>query len=91
VLARELDDTGLRGRGRHAADPAAEQRRARRVRKHEGQGRENGREVQDDVGHVDAREATDQREDGMPERHGIAGMHAAVGKLAQRAKRIEAR
>src|SRR5215218_8089095 len=45
--------------------------------------------MEGNVGHIDAREATDQRDRALPERQRVAGMNASVGKLAQRPKGIE--
>src|SRR5699024_8591351 len=47
--------------------------------------RRNGtRLVAHDVGRIDSGELRDQREEGMPEREGVAGVQAAVAELVDR-------
>ncbi len=53
----------------------------------ERQRREHRGLVQHDVGGVEKRDACDEREEGMPEREGVAGMEPAVRELVDRAER----
>ncbi len=84
---READHRDLRA-GRDARRPGpAEERPAGLERDHDGERRQDRREVDDDALGILARDLRNQRDEAVPEREGVAGMETAVCELRHAVER----
>ena len=79
---RKADHRRLRAGDGACRPGCAEQRPAGLVRDDHRDDCEHRREVEDNLLRVGSRHPSDQREEAVPEREGVAGMQARVRKLA---------
>ena len=90
AVRRERRDPDLREDDRDRRPHAAEERPPRLVRHEQRQRREHRRLVEDDVCRIDEGDASDERQEAVPERERITGVETAVGELVHRVERERA-
>ena len=87
VGRRECRHADLGADDRDRRTDAPEERVAGLVGDEKCERREHGGLVQDDLGWIEERDPSDERQKAVPEREGVARMQAAVGELVDRLER----